>query len=175
MSYPRSGFTLLECLTVLTIIAILSAITIPSLTLFLNNTKAQTASAQLLNAISLTRSEAMVRQENISLCGTANEIICSDAWQKSYMIKTSHDVLYLFQSLSSRDKLHWRSFPFHHSALTFLPNGLLNSENGTFWYCVHGEKNPAWAIMINQIGRARLAKPNAKGEIKDGKGKRFLC
>ena len=30
-----------------------------------------------------------------------------------------------------------------------------NVENGTFWYCLSGEKKPRWAIVISQSGRAR--------------------
>lgn len=61
------GFTILELMIVLTIAGILSAIAIPSFTVFIKNNCMTTKAVLLVNSLQFARSEAIKRKESIAL------------------------------------------------------------------------------------------------------------
>ncbi len=150
------GFSLLEILVVLTIMFIVLAIAIPSERIFLTNAKVDVMRLQLQRAIQLARIEAITRGEIITLCGSLDKNTCSNHWEEGYIILANAKIIDIFYSIANQGQLHWRAFSSHQSQqLQYLPSGLSNSENGTFWYCLPKEKKPRWAIIISQSGRAR--------------------
>ncbi len=161
----KLGFSLLELLITLSIIAILAVLTLPSYREFLVKSQDQVMSAQLLRAINLTRSEAIARNAVVSLCKN----------QDGYIIFSADKIIYKFRDISRDGILNWRAFPLDRDKLQFLPSGWPNAENGTFWYCHHAAKNPAWAIVLSQSGRARIVYPDKAGEIDDDKGRALGC
>ncbi len=169
------GFSLLELLFTLSIVAIILTLTIPSQKIFLSQSQSEVMSSQLLRAINLTRSEAMQRGESTVLCSSMDKKICSSTWQNDYVI-FSHDkkVLYSFHKIKE-GILHWRAFPRNIEYVEFLPSGLSHAENGTFWYCPKKAKNPVWAIVMNQSGRIRIVYPDPNGKIYGDKKELLRC
>jgi type IV fimbrial biogenesis protein FimT len=150
------GFSLLEILVVLTIMFIVLAMAIPSERIFLTNAKLNVMRLQLQRAIHLARSEAITRGEIITLCGSSDKNMCSSDWNDGYIILENTKIIYIFYGTPHLGQLHWRAFSSHQSQqLQYLPSGMSNIENGTFWYCLPKEKKPRWAIVISQSGRAR--------------------
>ncbi|MHB1949116.1 MAG: GspH/FimT family pseudopilin [Gammaproteobacteria bacterium] len=167
------GFSLIELFTVLTISAILAICIVPAYKIFLDRTDHQAASTQLLRAISLARSEAIMLGAPVILCGSKNLQTCANDWRDGYIVRSQEKVLYVFQP-TTKGILRWRG-SLGLLYLKFLPTGLLNTEDGTYWYCLPSEKFPAWAIVINHPGRTRLVYPDQNGKILDSKGKGFIC
>jgi type IV fimbrial biogenesis protein FimT len=167
------GFTLLEMLVTLSIIAVMSALVFPVYTSFFSTAKSDVASAQLLRALAMTRSEAWVHGKVITLCGSRDHITCTGDWTQGQIIfiDENHNgtvpdkqpVLYVFAGFSSA-LLHWRS-SLNRDYVSITPSGQTDAEDGTFWYCENSAKLPAWAIRINQAGRARLQYPDHQGKI----------
>ncbi|MCC2667528.1 MAG: fimT [Gammaproteobacteria bacterium] len=150
------GFSLLEIVVVLTIMFIVFTIAIPSERIFLMNAKVDAMRLQLQRAIQLARSEAITRGEIITLCGSSDKNTCSNDWDDGYIILANTKLIYIFYGTPDLGWLHWRAFSSHQSQqLQYLPSGMSNVENGTFWYCLPKEKTPRWAIVISQSGRAR--------------------
>lgn len=162
-------------MTVLGIIAILSVMSITGVKFFSQKTTADILSSQLINAIHLTRSEAIARQENVFLCGSADQSTCSNDWSIGYLVRTKNKIIYHFQTLAENSILHWRTFPAGSKTLEFLTTGFPNTENGTFWFCQSSGEKPLWAIVMNQSGRVRMVYPDQNGNIVDDKGARLLC
>jgi type IV fimbrial biogenesis protein FimT len=154
------------------LIVILMAFTVPNQTFLIQKTNAQVSSAELLRAIQLARSEAILREETVSLCKSDNQQTCSGAWESGYIITTKNQLLFAFRN-NLRGKIHWRAFPAGREDLQFNALGAPNSENGTFWFCP--DKNPAWAIMLSKSGRVRISFPDKSGTIKDDKGEVITC
>lgn len=169
----KSGFSLIELLIVLTLIAILSAMGIISFTSFQKESQTEILKSQLFRAIQLTRSEAIFRNQRIILCSSRNQKTCDGDWQSGFIVKTTENVLHAFQPFSIDGILHWRAFPLDREHLEFLSSGIPNAENGTFWFCV--SSRIAWAIMMNKSGRLHEIKPNQHGVILDHKGIALPC
>ena len=62
------GFTTVELLVVIAIAAILATVGAPSFSTFLNNSKLSSTSSQLLNELTLARSEAIKRNARVLVC-----------------------------------------------------------------------------------------------------------
>jgi len=169
------GFSLMELMAALSIVAILSVLSISSLRYFWRPAQAEIFISQLIRAIHLTRSEAILRREKVILCGSSDQQNCSDHWQDGYIVKTAERVVYHFKNTSGKGILHWRSFPAHRPRLEFLSTGWPHAQNGTFWFCPADTAAPAWAVVVNKGGRTRIVKPDRQGNVRDGKGKLFVC
>jgi type IV fimbrial biogenesis protein FimT len=167
------GFSLLEVLITFSIILVLLVIVIPSQGVFLKKTSTDVMKMQLLRAINLTRSEAIARDEIVTLCPSSNQKTCTGVWGEGYLIYANEKILYCFHNTVNKALLHWRSFPRQQQYLKFLPSGFSSMQNGTFWYCAENASNPSWAIMVSQSGRARVVYPAENGKIMDDK-KTFL-
>ncbi|BBM00709.1 GspH/FimT family pseudopilin [Microbulbifer sp. GL-2] len=63
----KQGFTLLELLVGLTVVSILLLTAMPSFTQFIQNTRVETATEDLLNAVQLTRTNAITRNQRITM------------------------------------------------------------------------------------------------------------
>jgi prepilin-type N-terminal cleavage/methylation domain-containing protein len=168
------GLTLFEIMIVLMIAGILLAIAVPSYQIFVKKSSQQVLSSQLLRAIELTRHEAIAKGVPVTLCKTENQTACGGDWQSGYLVKTDEHVLYAFRNQTHEGKIYWRG-SFGDEALQFSPSGFSDAENGTFWFCEKDEKNPAWAIVVNQAGLSRLLSQNARGKIIDDHGVALKC
>ncbi len=169
------GFSLLEILITLVITAILLTIAIPGFNKLSQDTQQTILSDELMRAIHLTRYLAMTNNQATVLCGSFDQKTCADEWPENYIILMQNKMKFSFQHKNNIGTLHWRNFPAHMHFLQFLPSGLPNFQNGTFWYCLKNSKSPAWAIILSQSGRARLVYPNAEGTMYDEKNKAILC
>ena len=78
------GFTLVEMLVVMVISAILIAAAVPSFQALIASTRASSASGTLVSSLEYARSEAIRRNQNVTVCRTAdanapeNVLACSD-------------------------------------------------------------------------------------------------
>jgi type IV fimbrial biogenesis protein FimT len=179
----QSAFTLIETLISFSILAILLAITLPLTQNFILHTQDEILQGQLIQAVKQAKSEAQARHALVGLCKSANQTSCSGEWNQGQLIfldenadgdvHNSEQILAVLQTASQHGKIYWRSFPGYRDYLSFLPTGLMSSDNGTFWHC--HETSPIWAIIINKAGRIRIAYPDENGEIRDGHAQPLSC
>jgi type IV fimbrial biogenesis protein FimT len=182
--HSQRAFTLIEASVVLFIIGILMTLSLPMLKSFIERTDDELMQAQLLRAMALARFETRIRQMPVTLCKSKDHKHCSGEWKdgwivfvdpnKEGVVKRKEQILAVMQSAARYGKLYWRSFPVYRDYLLFLPNWAF-SDNGTFWYCHHSALAPAWAIVMNQFGRARTVYPDQQGEIRVNNGKPLRC
>ena len=78
----NSGFTLVELMTVITIVAILLAVGIPSFRSFILSQRVKTASSDIFFALTLARSEAIKRNAAVTVTRAAG------GWQDGWAITT---------------------------------------------------------------------------------------
>lgn len=168
----KNGFTLLELLIVIAIVGMAITMGAPSYRSVIQNHRADVAIQQVYRAICLAKSEAIKRNQMVTLCPSNDGKSCNQDWSKGYLlfvdlkengILDSDDIiLNFYKALNKNDMLKWKDFQ-NKSFLQITPMGTTNYQNGSFNYCIKG-LNSSRALIINTIGRMRF-------EIKDG----FVC
>lgn len=82
------GFTLVELMITLAVLAILVAVAFPSFRETLRSNRVATTSNELLASISLARSEAVRGTRGAGLCTSATGTSCGGGWNDGWMVWT---------------------------------------------------------------------------------------
>lgn len=172
------AFTLIEMSITLFIMAILIAVSIPSVKHLLTQTEDDMLQETVLSNIEFAHQSMLAHHQPIAICQSINHVSCATAGDLQVFVDTEEDgivhnknqLLSIAQLKPSHAQLHWRFFPRNRAYLQFSPDEF---ANGTIWYC--RATKPVWAIVINKMGRARVMMRNAAGKIKDGRGEELGC
>lgn len=135
----QSGFTLLELLVTFTIAAILIAIAIPSLTLFVQNSREDSEADSLLSSLAYARSEAVKRDADVLLCSSSDGATCSGSsgWGNGWIVETTDAVPTVLQVMPQLDSGNTLTANFNGasvSELTFQPSGFVQAAAGSGVY-----------------------------------------
>ena len=156
------GFTLPELLVTLAVIAILITMSGPSLKGMIINQQVTAAAREVYNTLILARSEAVKRQQSVSLCSSINGTVCDEdnsGWHHGWLIFNDKDadgildtediLIRVAQERSSSEmRITWnRGF-----SLTFNSRGQTGTA-GTFQVCDGQEVK---AVVVSMTGRARV-------------------
>lgn len=171
----KSGFSLLELVITISIACILMIFIVPGFRQLMMSSKSDVSSKQLMRTLEFSRNLAMNSGQKITICPCNNQMSCSGEWCDGYIVLQNQKIIFTHQNNNKNEKIHWRAFPFYLKNIEYLPTGLSNFENGTFWYCDGNSKYPLWAIMLSKSGRMRLVMPDKSGEIRDNQGNLFVC
>ena len=79
MRNTQHGFTLVELLTAVAIVAILAGIATPTLRQFAANSRTTAANNSLVSALATARSEALRRSVPVTVCASSNAATCTGA------------------------------------------------------------------------------------------------
>jgi len=82
----KAGFTLVELMIAVAIVAILAAIALPSFQSSLRSNRAATATNEMLASLSLARSEAIRNNRGASICPSADGAACSASWDDGWIV-----------------------------------------------------------------------------------------
>lgn len=162
------GFTLVELLIVLTVLAIVLAIAIPSFATSLESIRQRTQVNQLLADLNFARSRAITTRQPVSLCAGATSCENLAIWSDQILVfddleangaLDEHDVTLRTTRVAASHTWKWRNFR-QQRHMTYKPDGTTHSLNGSFILCHQGIAMRK--VVINLTGRARLAAPNAE-------------
>ncbi len=171
--FHNRGLTLLELMIVLAIAGILIATAAPSFSTSIQNTRMVTQINGLHASISLARSEAIKRNENVTVCRSSDGTSCAGNWQDGWIVFVDFDVdgsvdddgdetecevnedciLRVYGLLSGSNTL-----TFSQANIIFGTNGIASSgATGTFTLCDSRGADKARGLIIGLSGRPRLA------------------
>lgn len=159
------GFSLLELMVTVAIVAILGTLAAPSFQTLLQANKTRAVAGELLASLNLARSEAMRRGQPVSVCPSSNGSSCATGgtdWDRGWIVLVNEDgvsegstpavdaseqVLQVRQDLPTRITV--RPNGNFTNGITFLRTGLVwGLGTGTFAVCANGDLNRSQAILV---------------------------
>ena len=167
------GFTIIELLTVLAIVAITTATALPPLQSFFTKNYLTSQINTLIADINLTRSEAIKRNNKVILCESNNGTYCSrtQQWQSGWIIFSDHNnnnkrdtnepIIRTQNPLKGGNNMQYHGFRTDFF-VSFYSTGITNN-NGTFTLC-SGNSRYNQAIIIARTGRARSSPTMVNGD-----------
>ncbi len=166
-----AGYTLLELLITMLVIALLSTLVGPSFINTINRNRQQAAVGDTYGMLSTARSEAVSQASTVAVCGSSDQDTCnSNAWEQGWIIflddgtggGTADDgdrhadepLLRVGQEASGSMTIRTRNFPAA-GVISFNEDGFADAS-GTIVIC-DGVPADAMALVLNLSGQARLA------------------
>lgn len=170
------GFTLLEALVVLALLAVLLSLAGPNLQGLRQKHQMQSQAEQLQVSLLLARSEALRRQQRVTLCvressaGAGPLCATSGTWAQGWVMfvdgndsghrEASETVLELHGALPEFLKLQGNATVDRY--ISYGPEGRSQSTSGAFQagtltLCGAGQAH-VWRVVINAVGKPRLEK-----------------
>lgn len=171
------GFTIIELLIVLIVIATLILFAVPAYQSLIRQNRATTQINQLITAVNFARSEAIHRHVVVTLCPSANHQKCGGQWRDGWIVFTDPkrlgqidsggQILRVYRAIPEADKLEWQESRTG-NYLQMDPIGSTHGQQGTFIYCMQKNTVPQ-VVIVSQTGRIR------EDEGRDVDDKPLLC
>lgn len=156
----QQGLTLIELLVTLSVLAIVLSQGIPSLQSLLQKQQVSTYTNQLFLALTLARSEAVKRGQNITLCASSSGHTCTSQqinWNTGWLITTDDNTLLHSVTLNDPSfNLFWN----RKNSLRFNAQGQSPGFNGTFTLCHRNNELLQKTVILSNTGRARVETPS---------------
>lgn len=168
------GFTLIEVMFSLAIVAVLATLAAPSFRSITLNNRLAGASNEFMAALNMTRSEAVKRGSPVTLCRSATAeavaptCLGAGGWEAGWVLFTDPDndgtidagetVISVRGNLGNGLLLQNTGGGLLDTRLTFAPTGTpVAANNGTLRLC-HPDYTEARNIVISATGRPRVVK-----------------
>lgn len=176
------GFTIVELMMTLAVAAILSAVAAPSFNDIIQNNRLVTQVNELQASLSLARSEAIKRNDFLTVCPSRDGANCMGNWESGWLVfvndnvdgtvNAGEEILLVHGAIS-----HNNTLTFNRARVTYAGSGKARGgSNGSFTLCDGRGARYAKGIIISNTGRARLAiDKNGNGIVENGSKKSVRC
>lgn len=187
-----SGFTLVELLIALAIVAIVATQAVPNFRVMVQNNKLIAQKNEFITTLNLARSEAVKRGARVTVCASSNKTSCNSTdWSQGWIVfsdinadtildsgtgacAAGEDCLLRVGAGTGQVKLLISSFA-NSGYIQYLSRGAIDSA-GTFTFCDDRGNSKARATNINSMGRIISAKDsNNDGIVNDVAGNNVVC
>jgi len=100
---PSSGFTIVELMITIAIVAILLTVGIPSFRNVILNTRLTSLANEVVASVQIARSEAIKRNATVRLCASANGTTCATtgSWEQGWIVLTAAGVVLRHEALQT--------------------------------------------------------------------------
>jgi len=167
--HKQNGFSLIEVITTMAIAAIVLTISIPSFQSYIQNNRQAIAINELATALQLARNSAVSRRVRVTVCKSSDGSNCvmdgnASDWTQGWIIfadtngdntrDADEDILRVHGPIQGNLTISGGHNT--NDRISFSPNGLLASLNGTITYCDSRGNDHASALVISRAGRVRF-------------------
>jgi type IV fimbrial biogenesis protein FimT len=161
----NSGFTLVELMVTLSVVAVLLSAGVPSFSAMVKNNRLVSESDELRALLSAARFEAKLQRTTVTVCRSTDAIECSPGdWGAGYMafIDLDGDARLddderLLEHRSKSTRGIGVSYSRAGGILRFDGNGYAADSSGTFTFCDERGAAQARELMVSVVGVAREA------------------
>lgn len=170
-SSSELGFSLVELLFTITISSVLLTLAFPVYRHLILELRLFILTDRVSSTLYYARSEAIKRQNVITICKSKDGKSCSGSWKDGWIVFINQSstsslengqLLRVYSALSHWNYLEWHGFR-SDNYLQLHPDG--SSQNGSFIVCVNAfSKKKALLIKISQTGRIRIDRKNTKNQ-----------
>jgi type IV fimbrial biogenesis protein FimT len=180
----ETGFTIVELVVTLSIIAIALSLTIPAMTGLLNSAAGKGTTANLVSILNLSRNTAIVEQTTVTVCPLDGSSKCSSDWTRP--ITAFRDPLRT-KAVTYPEQIIRITEPPSHGRLIvksgirnyfrFRSSGLAREAIGNITWCPESnDPTGATQVRINMGGRPQLARDtNGDGIVEGTAGTPVEC
>ena len=166
----QGGLNLLELLTAITILGIVTALAVPSFQSVSINSNLSTETNDLVSSLRLARSEAAKQGLNVTVC-SANAALtaCSDSadWGTGWLvIDSGGNILNIRDPLPSSSALEWGVVGAT-GRIVFNRNGFTSSARTIALCGPDGSAERARGVIVSVDGRVRLATDSNNNSINE--------
>jgi type IV fimbrial biogenesis protein FimT len=164
------GFTLVEMLVTVALVAILATVAVPSFAELIRSSRATTQANELIGALALARSEAITRAQPVAVCASRNGSSCTGAatWSEGWIVfvdrggsagsfdAASDEILRIYPALASASTLSSAA-----ASLRYRADGTLDAAAAVPFslrqpVCHAGTPRD---IRVSPVGRPSVSKP----------------
>lgn len=85
----QSGFTIIELMVVITVLAVLLGVGVPSFQNTIQGNRITTSANDVVAALQFARSEAVRRGVNVTLCSSSDQSTCSGVWTDGWIVSAA--------------------------------------------------------------------------------------
>ena len=163
----QRGLSLVELVGTISIIAVINVLAAPTLTETMRRNQLQSEADRMLTALYLARSEAVKRNQPVSVCRSANGSSCTGGWEDGWIVFSNADgdnavdvgtdeVIRTYEALPEG---HGIEGTLGTGALTYFADGSYADGSETIRVCsVDGQLTEGYTLSINRVGRPRASK-----------------
>lgn len=179
------GFTLLEVLVTIAILAIATMLALPTLNEFTVKMRVDNEISQLHRMLLLTRNTAINAEQNITICPLDNNNNCSTNWHQAvtvfkdlnknqrYDSADNETIVQVKSAITNQDTLKYEKSSLIYTATGNLANG---SSVLPFTYCPYAFNGLARGILVSLSGRSYVTSDTDNdGKDEDRYGKEISC
>jgi type IV fimbrial biogenesis protein FimT len=164
INHSKTGFTLLELLIVMVIVAITCSVGLPAYTYVVEKMRAEIVISRLYRAVQLTRSTAIKNNAVATICPSVDKQHCAETWRDGYLVfidaradgqvDAEDKLIKYFPAVRGQGSLLWKSFP-QRNYLQMTALGFTNNQNGTFYYTSASNMHKI-SLIVSKTGRLRF-------------------
>jgi type IV fimbrial biogenesis protein FimT len=163
----QRGLSLIELVGTISIIAVINVLAAPTLTESMRRNQLQSEADRMLTALYLARSEAVKRNQPVSVCRSSDGASCTGNWEDGWIVFSNADsdnsvdsgVDEVIRSYESLPEGHGIEGSVGTDALTYFADGSYADGSETIRICsAEGQLSDGFTLSINRVGRPRASK-----------------